>query len=263
MRAPWTSYLHPMAFGRGLSRRLSKVLPLRPRRLRLDAPLVSFSFDDFPASAASVGAPILEAAGYRATFYLSTGLLGRMLDGREVADAAMVRALSARGHEIGAHTHAHLDVQATPTPTLLADIAANRAAIAHLTGRSDAGHGAAPYSFAYPYGIASPRATWVLRHRFRALRGIQPGLNVGTIDLAHLRTQELYDATSTPASVAALLDETVRRKAWLILYTHDVAPAPSEIGCSTALFETTVAAVEARGLRVETVTGALDAMGVR
>ncbi|UXN73956.1 hypothetical protein N8D56_00845 [Devosia sp. A8/3-2] len=49
----------------GASRRSARTVPFRPFRLELDRPIVSFSFDDFPLSAAHNAAPLLEANGAR------------------------------------------------------------------------------------------------------------------------------------------------------------------------------------------------------
>ncbi|WP_052732096.1 polysaccharide deacetylase family protein [Devosia geojensis] len=240
--------------GAGLSRRLARNLPFRPARWRLDAPVVAFTFDDFPASAADNAAPILEDAGMRGTFYLATGLVGSAENGQPIAGLDRVEALAAAGHEIGAHTHGHIDVQRAPDSALIADVEINGLLIAEAAG-------AAPASFAYPYGIVSLRAKQTLMHRYAGLRGIAGGINRGVFDLAHLRAEELYDSTSSPASIEALLDGLERLGGWLIFYTHDVRPEPTGIGCSPAHFAQTVAAVRRRGIRVEPVATTLRRIG--
>ena len=251
----------PSGFLAGASRRLAKTLPYRPHHLRLDAPVVSFSFDDFPASAAENAAPRLEDAGMRATFYLSSGLLGAPLDGRLTAGPETVAALHARGHEIGAHTHDHVSVQRLGVGALVADVTHNLAAIAALTGAPEPGP-RSPLSFAYPYGVAGLRAKRALSGRFAGLRGIEPGINAGWIDLAHLKGQELYDRTSDLGSIEALLDEAERRRGWLVLYTHDVSASPSPIGCHTDYFARVVRLVAERGIAVRPVASVLAALDV-
>lgn len=56
-------------------RKLAKVIARAPRILRTDGPIVSFTFDDIPATALR-GADLLETVGARGTFYISAGLLG-------------------------------------------------------------------------------------------------------------------------------------------------------------------------------------------
>ena len=86
----------------GASRVAARRIPFRPHRINLDAPLVSFSFDDFPLSAAVNAAPILEEYGARGTDYFAGGLAGRLENGRLIADPNVVRDLAKNGHVAGA-----------------------------------------------------------------------------------------------------------------------------------------------------------------
>src|SRR6476646_8795529 len=63
--------------------------------------LVSFSFDDGQVGHFVNARPALEAAGMRGTFYIISDALGY---GPPSMDAAQVRQLAAKGHEIGNHT---------------------------------------------------------------------------------------------------------------------------------------------------------------
>src|SRR5688572_9165150 len=60
---------------------------------------VSFTFDDFPTSAAREGTSLVESVGARATFYASMSIT-------KPDDVARV---AERGHEVGCHTYSHLD----------------------------------------------------------------------------------------------------------------------------------------------------------
>jgi peptidoglycan/xylan/chitin deacetylase (PgdA/CDA1 family) len=57
--------------------RLSRYFFKAPLRLRNVQPMVSFTFDDFPESAASVGVPLLDQYNARATFYVTGDLVGK------------------------------------------------------------------------------------------------------------------------------------------------------------------------------------------
>ncbi|ODT83237.1 MAG: hypothetical protein ABS76_04775 [Pelagibacterium sp. SCN 64-44] len=238
----------------GLSRRLARAIPFRPHRWRLAQPVVSFSFDDFPASAARHGASLLEAHGARGTFYFADALAGGTENAQPIVTPAEVAALAARGHEIGGHTHGHADVQQVSPAFLHAEITANNAAIAALAGR-------VPSSFAYPFGIVSLAAKYRLARHYAGLRGIQPGINRGWIDLAHLRAEELYDRSLTPLRLDTLLDDLARRGGWLIFYTHDVRNDPSSIGCSPLFMAMVLEQVRRRGLPIQTIAAVLDAIG--
>src|ERR1700722_7595377 len=56
-----------------VSNRLAAHFRVESFRLRNEAPMVSFTFDDIPKSAATTGAGILEDHGGRGTFYVSGG----------------------------------------------------------------------------------------------------------------------------------------------------------------------------------------------
>jgi peptidoglycan/xylan/chitin deacetylase (PgdA/CDA1 family) len=239
----------------GASRRLARALPYRPFELRMEHPVVGFTFDDFPASAAEHAAPLLEDVGARGTFYFADGLADGYENGQLIASCAAVSELAARGHDIGAHTRGHIDVQRTHTTDLIVDVAANTSAIATLSGQ-------VPASFAYPFGVVSMRSKAVLASRYAGLRGITSGINRGLIDLAHLHAQELYDVSSTLDSMEELLDDLERRGGWLIFYTHDVREHPSDIGCSPAYFGAVLDLVHRRGIAIETVAQTLTQLGV-
>src|SRR4051794_2067392 len=90
-----------------VSHGLATHVPVESFRLRNKTPMVSFTFDDIPKSAATTGAAILEDHGARGTFYVSGGLVGTKSPDWTVAEPEDVVALHRRGHEIGCHTFSH------------------------------------------------------------------------------------------------------------------------------------------------------------
>src|SRR3954466_1234050 len=90
-----------------VSHRLATHLSVEPFRLRNDTPMVSFTFDDIPRSAATMGAKLLEAHEARGTFYVSGGLVGTKSADWTVVAAEDVVDLHRNGHEIGCHTLSH------------------------------------------------------------------------------------------------------------------------------------------------------------
>jgi peptidoglycan/xylan/chitin deacetylase (PgdA/CDA1 family) len=239
----------------GVSRKIARHVPFKPHRVRLDRPVVAFTFDDFPASAFDNAVPALDDAGMRGTFYLASGLMGRRENGQQIVAVEQVAEVARTGHEIGGHTHGHLNVQAQRRPDLLADVVRNEREIAAIVGAEK------PMSFAYPFGMISVPSKLMLMRRYPGLRGIKIGINTGITDLAHLLSQELYDAVQDSASIDRLLDETERLNGWTILYTHDVQVDPTSIGCSPKLFAETVAKVRRRGITVEPVIDTLRRIG--
>src|SRR5687767_9120081 len=82
-------------------------LAKRPFTLRNRAPIISFTFDDFPVSALHVAGRILEDEGVRGTYYTSLGLMGKTAPTGEMFGEEDVPAVIQRGHELGCHTFAH------------------------------------------------------------------------------------------------------------------------------------------------------------
>src|SRR5258708_4124551 len=72
-------FMHPgwSAFRARVSNRLARHLCATPFRLQNTSPMVSFTFDDAPKSAATIGAPMLEEHGAHGTFYISGGLVDK------------------------------------------------------------------------------------------------------------------------------------------------------------------------------------------
>ena len=231
----------------------------KPFAMRNSAPLVSFTFDDVPASAYVNGAAILEQHGLRGTFYIAAGICGTMDDTEHwrVIDRDQVSALYQRGHEIGCHTFSHVKVDTVDAGQLNEECERNEALLNELCP------GIELHNFCYPFGRVSLPRKLQLQDRFDSCRGIYEGINAGVIDLALLRVIELYDRTLTPEKLRRVLRETKERNGWLVLYTHDVADPPSWIGSSPRLMHEVIAAVAAENIRCLTVRDALRAIGYR
>ena len=216
-------------FGQKISTRLARHLSSATAPARHCGPMVSFTFDDAPISAATRGAEILEDFDVRGTYYLNGALLGGHGDVLPILSPAQARQLAQNRHEIGCHTFNHLNVQNYDGSTLETDLDKNRRCLADLTGIT-------PTNFAYPFGRVSYAAKQRLQKRFVSCRSIFPGVNEGRIDLAMLRAVSIYDCEVTSADVARWLAVTVERAGWLIFYTHDIQTDPSVYGTTPRFF---------------------------
>ena len=96
---------------------------------------MSFTFDDVPASAYTNGAAVLEDHGVHGTFYIAAGTLGDMDTDWRVIDREQVRALHARGHEIGCHTYSHVGVDTLDAVTMDEECRQNRGFLARALRR--------------------------------------------------------------------------------------------------------------------------------
>jgi peptidoglycan/xylan/chitin deacetylase (PgdA/CDA1 family) len=235
-------------------RRLIRLAHRRPARVKLERPMVSFSFDDAPATACEAGAKVLEARGLRGTYYFAAGLTGREGPMGRFATGADARRLHAAGHEIACHTFSHLDCGQASQAETLADVDLNARHLAEWgTGE--------PVSFAYPYGdVASPAKT-ALGGRFKTLRALHHGLIADGVDLNQAPAVGIEGADGEQVALD-WLDKAHRRKAWLILYTHDVAPEPSQWGCTTAALERLVDGALMAGFDVVTVAEGARRIGL-
>ena len=93
--------------------------------LRNKVPLISFTFDDFPKSAAMVGAEILRKYNVQGTYYLSLGIIGQESPGGEICDVDTIKNLIEEKHEIGSHTYDHLNAYEYPVDTYEKSILTN------------------------------------------------------------------------------------------------------------------------------------------
>ncbi len=209
-----------------LRRRLVRLVARRPARRGPKRPMVSFSFDDAPATAVVEGRAALEARGLRGTYFIAAGLAGTTGPmGPNGGRQAVMQAAEA-GHEIACHTFSHLDCGQADQRTIEADVDRNTAALSDW--------GAAPATtFAYPYGDVSLAAKRALGGRYAILRGLHHGLVRAGTDLNQAPAVGI-EGPDGEAVAHAWIDRAASRRGWLILYTHDVVETPSPFGCTPA-----------------------------
>ena len=232
-----------------LRRRLVRLAHRRPVRAAPARPMVSFTFDDAPLSATTTGAEILERRGLRGVYYVSAGLAGQDGPMGRYAEAADYRRLAEQGHEIACHTFSHLDCGQAGERAASADVDRNAETLA-------AWGLPAPSSFAYPYGdvYGGPKAA--LEPLFGSLRALHHGVVVAGSDLNQLPAVGVEGADGE-AVARRWLREAASRKAWLILYTPDVAEAPSPWGCTPAALANLADEAIAMGFDVVTAAEAV------
>lgn len=123
-------------------------LPRRP---------IAITFDDGYVDTVALAAPILDRLGFRATLFVVPRLVGTTaawdaVPGRPGAPLAGwddLRALRARGWEIGSHTASHADLTDLSAEAVAAEIADGSRLIGEALG-------VAPATLAYPFGRHSP-----------------------------------------------------------------------------------------------------------
>jgi peptidoglycan/xylan/chitin deacetylase (PgdA/CDA1 family) len=238
-----------------VNNRLSRYFSATPFRLRNKQPIVSFTFDDFPESAAAIGVPILDEYRAKATFYVSGGLIGKWSGHWQGVCADEVAALHRRGHEIACHTFSHVAATDLDAARLATEIEENRHFLLDLDSsiRLD--------NFAYPYGLGSVWRKSQLAKTFRSSRGIIPGINSGLVDLQYLRSTPLINRNIDEEGIDRVFDALIDANGWLIFYGHDVADEPSPYGCTPHLLRRAIEAATSRNVSIMTVADALHAAG--
>ncbi|MDJ0920319.1 MAG: polysaccharide deacetylase family protein [Henriciella sp.] len=239
---------------RYISRNLSETLENLSARTfgqdKVDLPkgkFVSFNFDDFPQSAVRAAAPMLEAKGWRATWYVC----GELIEQVTPEYGAMytredLRKLIDAGHDIGCHTFSHTSVRRLSEADLLADCQKN-ADFLDTFGVSQLS------SFAFPFGATQLGAKAALARSFPALRSVRPGVHVGELDLKMLKATALQEDQGGIARALSDLRAMPDDHSWLIIFTHDVREGHSPWGVTPDDFETLLEAVVQSGAAVVTV----------
>ncbi|MBX3428700.1 MAG: polysaccharide deacetylase family protein [Hyphomonadaceae bacterium] len=231
-------------------RRLTQHDAARPATLAFEQPMLSITFDDFPATAANAGARLLERHGARGTYYAAAGMAGAEGPcGAGYSADDIVRLVDA-GHEIGCHTSSHADCARRDVFSTLEDLAHNRDALLRMGAPS-------PRAHAFPYGETSGALKRNLPPRFMSARGILPGLNVGHTDLSQLRAYPLFGPDGM-RRVFDALKKAAKRKAWVIGFTHDVSDAPSAWGTRADELDALLQEAHQLGFVVLPVTAALE-----
>ncbi len=229
-----------------------KIRPFRSRRLmkfEIDRPIISITFDDFPKTAISVGANMLDKYGWTGTFYTCTGFAGITNHHGPQYDAADLPALEASGHEIAAHTYDHLDCTRLSEAQIQDQIKRNR------QGLADMGVKQPVTSFAYPYGATNAGLKGFLGEHYHAVRGIGSGVHYDTADLNELKSEGLY--SNSFKSTLSTLSGLSRRPGWYTLFTHDICENPTRWGCRPNEFETALEIIKSLGAIVLPVRDAV------
>lgn len=218
-------------------------------------PIVSFSFDDFPRSALTAGANVLEDYGVRGTYYAAMSLMNTTNKLGEQFREGDVRILWERGHEVASHTFSHQSARHTEFARFRCDVEHGERALCDALG------GPLSRNFAYPYGEVTLTAKKNLGPEMLSSRGACGGLNGPKVDLNLLRANALYGDVDRAAAAKELISENEDRRTWLIFYTHDVTGRPSPYGCTSKLLEMVCSFACARKGRIMTVAQVMAMLG--
>ncbi|MBF2053332.1 MAG: polysaccharide deacetylase family protein [Candidatus Sericytochromatia bacterium] len=190
----------------------------------LTRPLVSISFDDIWTSAATAGADLLEARGWKGSFYIA----GNYVRSGEAAHANpdQVRALLQQGHEIGSHSQTHAMLSTLDYSELTQDLRDHHQYLEWL--------GADPRGMAYPFGDFDQQVETETQRFHAYARTSLTGLNDRLTDPYRLKIFPVTAATTT-AELKRWVDDAQRTRTWLVFLFHDLNDTPGEYFYTTGL----------------------------
>ena len=218
-------------------------------------PIITFSFDDFPRTALTIGAKILEDFGVRATYYVAMSLINTTNNlGEQFRDEDLASVLE-HGHELASHTFSHLSARRVNYDAFERDVQSGEQAIREKMGACGSGN------FAYPYGDVTFRAKKEIGSQLVSCRGTCEGLNGPDVDLNLLRANSLYGDIDGVDAAKSLILENEKRQGWLIFYSHDVTSRPSPFGCTPRLLEAVCSFAAARNMQFMTVAQVMRDLG--
>lgn len=234
-----------------IARRLVPFQERRELRFKLDRPVVSFTFDDFPRSAVENGSDILEREGWCATFYVASGLRDVFNHQGQHFAAEDLPALEAKGHEIAGHSFSHIDLTNLSPAALINETKRNEKALRNMgvTGSID--------NFAYPFGAVSAKVKRTLGDHFKTLRGITPGSHTHKADLNGLKSAPIFSGIKLDHTMK-LIAGLKSNPGWLTLFAHDIRDTPSEWGCTPEEFNSVISAVKQSGAIVLPINKAVS-----
>jgi peptidoglycan/xylan/chitin deacetylase (PgdA/CDA1 family) len=204
-----------------------------PVRMRNAAPIISFSFDDFPRSAFLTGGAILRAHGFRGTYYAALDLLGTQEPVGEIFLREDLIAVVRDGHELGCHTFNHCHAWDTAPAAFERSITHNARRLTELLPE------ASFKSHAYPLAAPRPNTKRRAARHFPCCRAGGQTYNAAEVDRSLLSAYFLEQAKDLDA-VKRTVDRNADACGWLIFATHDVCETPSHWGCTPGFLENIV-----------------------
>lgn len=233
-----------------LKRRLTYWRTARPLKHTPKRGVVCFTFDDFPRSAAEHGAEALAAFNLPATYYVCTGMRGHTNVMGEMYCEETLAEIVRLGHEVGAHTHSHLDCSQVDPAIVRQEITDNLDGLTALGQRQAVAH------FAWPYGETTFQNKSALDDLVSTARGILPGINREGSDLMQLSAFELTPEPWTTERAVRAIEKTARTGGWTIIFTHDIQRSPSPFGTTPEAFKHIVKLAHDADVDVRTMSGA-------
>lgn len=221
--------------------------------------VVSFTFDDFPASAVHNGSEILETYGARGTYYACMSMCRESSEPNPSGDyfhPENLERLAQGAHELACHSFDHPSLLTASNQQIVDTIEANAKALFDVIGTRFSPH------FAFPYGLFRPNTRQLLSRYFRSLRTIHSGPHHGSVDLLALQSSPLLRDTSFE-SLETQVRSVAETGGWLTLYTHEVTASPSPYGTTPDALERVVTLCRDLGVEMLPVGDVVERLSPR
>lgn len=199
-------------------------------------PMVVISTDDGRITDYTTIYPLAAARRIPITHYIS--ITGSGSPGGMTWD--QVKELRAAGFGIECHTYGHVKLTTLTAAELHANMQAVNAAYSAIGLPS-------PEHHAYPFGSANADVRTVISEYRNTGRKALSERYRGTVFMDwgedpkdyEIYTKAVYrTSTDDVSDILALIDEAIENKYVLNLFTHDVSPTPTNVGCYDEHFET-------------------------
>ncbi len=173
--------------------------------------MVSFAFDDGFSSHYTSTRNILNAAGVKGSFYVSTAFTN-VEDG--YMTSAQVLGLQADGHEVAAHTRTHPHLPTLTAQQATDEIVGSKNDLLAM-GITNVD------TFTYPFGEYNDSVKQIVKNAgFIGARSVNSGYNTPTQDKYALLDQHI-EFDTTLATLKANVDQAIAEKKWLIFEAHE------------------------------------------
>lgn len=237
--------------GRYYQKRIAQRLSCKRASQIPALPIISFTFDDFPRSALTVGGAMLMDQGLRGTYYASMGLMGQQSNEGEMYSVEDLQTLVGEGHELACHTFSHIYCPHASRSEVQQECERNRRTVAEALG------GYRLRNFSFPSGAVTWSAKSTATLIYDSCRTVEGGINGNPTDLGFLRANALY--SSRPINeLQRLVEKNTEQAGWLIFYTHDISRRPSGVGCTPECFREILRVALASGASIMTIAGAVS-----
>ncbi len=227
-------------------------------------PFYTITFDDGLESVYQIGLPIIEAAGYKTTQFIITGMLGSN-DSTRVTEEQIL-AMQKRGHEIGSHTRTHPRLPNLSPEGQRDEIVSGYRDLCALLLRC-------PTSFAYPYGAYDDSTVSIVKAAGFTSARMVDRYSDGTVPREPLNVQPMnqFVVIAYPVTGSTSIDEVKsvidsaqsRRSVWLVFLLHGIDDQQSYLSVKHEFLQQMVDYLKQKNAAVITESEGVSLLGLR